>query len=69
MANTGREQLFSMYRRSLVSTFGLFASRLWARRILARFSDAIAVAASSNFPHFPDPDREIIRDFHLANPL
>ena len=64
---TGKEQLFSMYRRFLVSTFGLFASRLWARHILARFRDAVAVTASSNLPHFPNPDREIIRDFHLGN--
>ena len=56
-----------LYRRFLVSTFGLFASRLWARHILARFRDAVAVTASSNLPHFPNPDREIIRDFHLGN--
>jgi hypothetical protein len=27
--STSREQLFSMYRRYLVSSFGLFAARLW----------------------------------------
>jgi hypothetical protein len=32
--NTSKEQLFSMYRHYLVSSFGLFAARLWARHIL-----------------------------------
>jgi hypothetical protein len=28
--NTSREQLFSVYRHYLASSFGLFAARLWA---------------------------------------
>ena len=60
------EQLFGMYRRFLVSSFGLFASRLWARHIHDKFRDAVAVTAPSNAPHSPDPDREIVRDFHLG---
>ena len=60
---TGKEQLFSMYRRSLVSSLGLFAARLWARHIHDRFRDAV-VTSTSNVPNFPDPDREIVRDFH-----
>ena len=37
------DQLFSTYRRSLVSSFGLFTTRLWARHIHDRFRDAVAV--------------------------
>jgi hypothetical protein len=48
--NTSREQLFSMYRHCLVSSFGLFAARLWARRILDRFRDAVAVTATCHAP-------------------
>jgi hypothetical protein len=44
--NTSREQLFSMYRHYLVSFFGLFAARLWARHIFDRFRDAVAVTAT-----------------------
>ena len=64
---TSSEQLFGMYRRFLVSSFGLFASRLWARHIHDKFRDAVAVTGPSNAPQFPDPDLEIIRDFHLGN--
>ena len=60
---TSKEHLFSMYRRSLVSSLGLFASRLWARHIHDRFRDAV-VTSTSNVPNFPDPDREIVRNFH-----
>ena len=63
---TDREQLFGMYRRFLVSSTGLFASRLWARHISEKFRDAVAVAPS-NAPLFPDPDREVTRDFHRGN--
>ena len=64
--NTSKEQLFSMYRRYLVSSFGLFVSRLWARHILDRFRDAVGVTAPCHAPQFSDPDREITRDFHLG---
>jgi len=63
---TSREQLFSMYHRFLVSSFGLFAARLWARHIHDRFRDAVAVTPTSNGPTFPDPDREATRDFHFC---
>ena len=64
---TNQDQLFSIYRRRLVlSSFGLFTTRLWARHIHDRFRDAVAVTAPSHTPHFPDPDREITRDFHLS---
>ena len=63
---TNQDQLFSMHRRRLVSSFGLFTTRLWARHIHDRFRDAVAVTAPSHTPHFPDPDREITRDFHLS---
>ena len=46
---------------------GLFASRLWARHIHDKFRDAVAVTGPSNAPQFPDPDLEIVRDFHLGN--
>ncbi len=61
-----KEQLFSMYRRSLVLSFGLSADCLWARHIhdRFRFRDAAVVNATFNVPHFPGPDREITRDFH-----
>jgi hypothetical protein len=63
---TNQDQLFSMHRRRLVSSFGLFTTRLWARHIHDRFRDAVAVTAPSHTPHFPDPDREITRDYHLS---
>ena len=63
---TNQDQLLSMHRPRLVSSFGLFTTRLWARHIHGRFRDAAAVTAPSNTPHFPDPDREITRDFHLS---
>ncbi len=37
-----QDQLFSMHRRCLVSSFGLFTTRLWARHIHDRFRDAVA---------------------------
>jgi molybdopterin biosynthesis enzyme len=65
--NTSREQLFSMYRHyTLVSSFGLFAARLLARRILDRLRDAAAVTAPCQAPLYSDPDREAIRDFNLG---
>jgi hypothetical protein len=61
---TSKEQLFSMNRRFLVTSFGLFSARLWARHIHDRFRDAVAPAA--DVPVFiPDPDREITRDFQF----
>ena len=55
-----------MHRRRLVSSFGLLTTRLWARHIHDRFRDAAVVTApSSHTAHFPDPDREITREFHL----
>ena len=62
---TSSEQLFGMYRRFLVSSFGLFAAHLWARHIHDKFRDAVAVTAPSNAPQFPDPDCEATRDFHF----
>jgi hypothetical protein len=50
----------------LVSSFGLFAARLWARHILDRFRDAVAVTAPCHAPLYSDPDREAIRDFNLG---
>ena len=50
-----------------VSSTGLFASRLWARHISDKFRDAVAVAPPSHAPLFPDPDREVTRDFHRGN--
>jgi hypothetical protein len=55
-----REQLFSMYRHYLVSSFGLFTARLWARRILERFQDAVAVTAPCYAPLYTDPNREAV---------
>jgi hypothetical protein len=54
-----------MYRHYLVSSFGLFAARLWARRILDRFRDAVAITAPCHAP-LSDPNREIIPDFILG---
>ena len=64
-----RDQLFSMHRRFLISSFGLFTTRLWARHIHDRFRDAVsAQAPSSSCAHLlPDPDREIAREFHSGN--
>jgi hypothetical protein len=53
-------------RHYLVSSFGLFAARLWARRILDRFRDAVAATAPCHAPLYSDPDREAIRDFNLG---
>jgi hypothetical protein len=51
--STSREQLFSMYRHCLVSSFGLLAASLWARHILHRFRDAVAVRAPCHAPCTP----------------
>jgi hypothetical protein len=64
--NTSREQLFSIYRHYLESSFGLFAAGLWARRILDRFRDAIAATAPCHAPLHTDADRWEIRDFNLG---
>ena len=53
--------LFSMHRRFFISSFGLFATRLWARHINDRLRDASYVV------QLPNPDREVIRAFHLGN--
>jgi hypothetical protein len=55
-----------MYRHYSVSSFGLFAARLWARRILDRFQDAVAVTALCHAPLYSDPGREAIGDFNLV---
>jgi hypothetical protein len=55
-----------MYRHYLVSSFGLFVARLWARRILDRFRGAVAVTAPCHAPLYTDPDREAIQDFNLG---
>jgi len=63
-----RDQLFGMHRRFLISSFGLFTTRLWARHIHERFRDAVSPQAPSSCAHhLPDPDREITREFFLGN--
>jgi hypothetical protein len=63
--NTSREQLLSMYHHYLISSFGLFAARLWARH--GRFRDAVAVTAPCHAPLLnSDPGREAVRDFNLG---
>jgi hypothetical protein len=55
-----------IYCHCLVSLFGLFAACLWARQILDRFRDAVAVAAPCHVPLNSDPDRKaILDDFNL----
>ena len=56
-----------MYRRFLVSSFGLFAARLWARHIHDKFRDAVAVTAPSNAPQFTDPDCGVTGNSHLGH--
>ena len=64
-----RDQLFSMHRRFLISSFGLFTTRLWARHIHDRFRDAVSAQAPSSCANrLRDPDREVTREFHLGNP-
>ena len=60
------DELFYMHRRFLISSFGLFAARLWARHIHDRFRDAASAQAPSYALQLPDPDREVIRAFHLG---
>ena len=45
-----RDQLFSMHRRFLISSFGLFTTRLWARHIHDRFRDAVSAQALPPVP-------------------
>ena len=61
------DELFNMHRRFLISSFGLFAARLWARYIHDRFRDAVSAQAPSYVLQLPNPDREVIRAFHLGN--
>ena len=56
----------NIHRRFLISSFGLFAARLWARHIHDRFRDAVSAQAPSYALQLPDPDREVIRTFHLG---
>ena len=64
-----RDQLFSMHRRFLISSFGLFTTRLWARHIHDRFRDAVSAQAPSSCANrLRDPDREVTREIHLGNP-
>jgi hypothetical protein len=67
LRTANRDQLFSMYRRFLISSFGLFTTRLWARHIHCRFRDAVSSQAPSCAHQFPDPDREVTREFHLGD--
>ena len=63
-----RDQLFGMHRRFLISSFGLFTTRLLARHIHELFRDAVSPQAPSSCAHhLPDPDREITREFFLGN--
>jgi hypothetical protein len=50
----------------LPKIIGLFAARLWARRILDCFRNAVAVEDPCHAPLFTDPDREAIRDLGLG---
>ena len=59
------DELLNMHRRFLISSFGLFAARLWARHIHDRFRDAASAQAPSYALQLPDPDREVIRTSHL----
>jgi hypothetical protein len=48
-----------------LSSFGPFTARFWVCNTHDRFRDAAAVKAPPSFsPQFPDPDRDITRDFH-----
>ena len=67
LRTANRDQLFSMYRRFLISSFGLFTARLWARHIHDRFRDAASTQAPSCVRQLPYPDREVIREFHSGN--
>lgn len=67
LRTANRDQLFSMYRRFLISSFGLFTTRLWARHIHCRFRDAASSQAPSCPHQLPDPDREVTREFHLGD--
>ncbi len=60
------DELFNMHRRFLISFFGLFAARLWARHIHDRFRDAVSAQAPSYALHLPSPDREIIGALQLG---
>ena len=61
------DELLNMYRRFLISSFGLFATRLWARHIHDRFRDAASAQAPSYALQLPNSDREVIRAFHLGS--
>jgi hypothetical protein len=64
---TSKEQLFSIYRRSVVSSLGLFTARLWTRHNNDRFCDAF-VTSTFNAPTFrAGPDREVVFDFHSGD--
>ena len=67
LRTANRDQLFSMYRRFLISSFGLFTTRLWARHIHDRFRDAVSAQAPSCAHQLTDPDRGITREFHLGD--
>ncbi len=43
---------------------GLFAAQFLVRHIHDSRFRYTAVTATSNEPQFPDPDREVARDFH-----
>jgi hypothetical protein len=60
------DELFNMHRRFLITSFGLFATRLWARHIHDGFRGALSAQAPSYALQLPDPDREVIRAFHLG---
>ncbi len=49
----------------LLSSFCPFTARSWARHIHDFSRDAAAVKTPPSFsPQFPDPDRDITREFH-----
>ena len=60
------DELLNMHRRFLISSFGLFAARLWARHIHDRFRDAASAQAPSYALQLPSPGREVIRAFHVG---
>jgi hypothetical protein len=45
-----QDQLLGMYRRFLISSFGLFTTRLWARHIHDRIRDAVTETGASHTP-------------------
>ena len=56
------DELFNVHRQNLISSFGLFATRMWAQHIHDRFRDAASAQAPSYALQLPNPDR-VVRSF------